>query len=175
MACAATASADGRAADLDPSTRTAFKEIGEWETPGVDAHNRQGSHGGSIPFSASFLIFSDDMRPPRRLAELMVLHVAFVFTYDRIAVGEDGPVHQTIDQWAWLRAMPHLSVIRPVDANEIAVAWRVALEATGQPVLLVLTRQRLPTLDRTTLASADGCGKGPTCSWMHQTTSPTES
>ncbi|MEO8935839.1 MAG: transketolase [Burkholderiaceae bacterium] len=180
----------GGSADLDPSTHTALKDLGDFEASGIDAHDRQGSqgggwryagrnlhfgvrehamgaivnglaaHGGSIPFSATFLIFSDYMRPPMRLAALMGLHVVFVFTHDSIAVGEDGPTHQPIEQLAGLRAMPRLSVIRPGDANETAVAWRVALEATGRPVVLVLTRQNLPTLDRTTFASADGLRRG---------------
>ena len=180
----------GGSADLDPSTHTALKGEGDFEAPGADAHDRQGSqgggwryagrnlhfgvrehamgaivnglaaHGGNIPFSATFLIFSDYMRPPMRLAALMGLHVVFVFTHDSIAVGEDGPTHQPVEQLAGLRAMPGLSVIRPGDANETAVAWRVALEATGQPVVLVLTRQNLPTLERTSFASADGLRQG---------------
>jgi transketolase len=180
----------GGSADLDPSTHTALKDLGDFEAPGVDAHDRQGSqgngwsyagrnlhfgvrehamgaivnglaaHGGIIPFGATFFIFSDYMRPSIRLAALMGLHVVFVFTHDSIAVGEDGPTHQPVEQLASFRAMPNLSVIRPGDANETAVAWRVALEARGQPVVLVLTRQNLPTLDRTKFASADGLRKG---------------
>jgi transketolase len=180
----------GGSADLDPSTHTALKDQGDFEAPGVAAHDRQGSqgggwryagrnlhfgvrehamgaivnglaaHGGCMPFGATFLIFSDYMRPSMRLAALMGLHVVFVFTHDSIAVGEDGPTHQPVEQLAGLRAMPHLSVIRPGDANETAVAWRVALEAAGQPVVLVLTRQKLPTLDRTKFASANGLRQG---------------
>ncbi len=180
----------GGSADLDPSTHTVLKGLGDFEPPGIDAHDRQGSqgggwryagrnlhfgvrehamgaivnglaaHGGTIPFCATFLIFSDYMRPSMRLAALMGLHVVFVFTHDSIAVGEDGPTHQPIEQLAGLRAMPNLTVIRPGDANETAVAWRVALEANSQPVVLVLTRQNLPTLDRTTFASADGLRRG---------------
>ncbi len=180
----------GGSADLDPSTYTALKDLGDFEAPGIEAHDRQGSdgggwryggrnlhfgvrehamgaivnglaaHGGTIPFSATFLIFSDYMRPPMRLATLMGLHVVFVFTHDSIALGEDGPTHQPVEQLAGLRAMPGLSVIRPGDANETAVAWRVALETTDHPVVLVLTRQALPTLDRTVFASADGLRQG---------------
>ncbi len=180
----------GGSADLDPSTHTALNGLGDFEPPGVDAHDRQGSqgggwryagrnlhfgvrehamgaivnglaaHGGTIPFGATFLTFSDYMRPPMRLAALMGLHVVFVFTHDSIAVGEDGPTHQPVEQLAGLRAMPHLSVIRPGDANETAVAWRVALEATNHPVVLALTRQALPTLDRTTFGPADGLRQG---------------
>ncbi len=180
----------GGSADLDPSTHTALKGLGDFEAPGVDAHDRQGSqgggwryagrnlhfgvrehamgaivnglaaHGGSIPFGATFLIFSDYMRPSMRLAALMGLHVVFVFTHDSIAVGEDGPTHQPVEQLAGLRAVPNLSLIRPGDANETAVAWRVALESSGHPVVLVLTRQELPTLDREKFAGADGLRQG---------------
>ncbi|MEO5606616.1 MAG: transketolase C-terminal domain-containing protein, partial [Polaromonas sp.] len=122
--------------------------------------NGLAAHGGSIPFGATFLIFSDYMRPSMRLAALMGLHVVFVFTHDSIAVGEDGPTHQPVEQLAGLRAMPNLSLIRPGDANETAVAWRVALEATERPVVLVLTRQELPTLDREKFACADGLRRG---------------
>ena len=91
------------------------------------------------------------MRPPIRLAALMGLHVVHVFTHDSIALGEDGPTHQPVEQLAGLRAIPNLTVIRPGDANETAVAWRVALETRDRPVVLVLTRQDVPTLDRTPL------------------------
>jgi transketolase len=100
------------------------------------------------------------MRPPIRLAALMKLHVIHVFTHDSIALGEDGPTHQPIEQLAALRAMPNVTVIRPADANETAVAWRVACETRGRPVLLVLTRQSVPTLDRNRVASADGLRRG---------------
>jgi transketolase len=93
--------------------------------------------------SATFLIFSDYMRPPIRLVALMGLHVIYVFTHDSLALGQDGPTHQPVEQLAGLRAVPDLTVIRPGDANETAVAWRVALEAGNHPVALVLTRQRL--------------------------------
>jgi transketolase len=106
------------------------------------------------------LIFSDYMRPPMRLAALSHLHVIHVFTHDSIALGEDGPTHQPIEQLASLRAIPNLTVIRPADANEAAFAWRVALETREAPVTLVFSRQALPTLDRTRFGSADGlrCG-----------------
>src|SRR5205814_8004154 len=94
-----------------------------------------------------------------RLAALMRLHVIYVFTHDSIALGEDGPTHQPVEQLAGLRAVPDLIVIRPADANETAVAWRVAIEA-DQPVALVLTRQSVPTLDRTQFAAADGLRRG---------------
>ncbi|MEP7061530.1 MAG: transketolase [Betaproteobacteria bacterium] len=180
----------GGSADLDPSTYTALNGLGDFAPPGVDAHDRQGSdgggwsfagrnlhfgvrehamgaianglaaHGALLPFGATFLSFSDYMRPPMRLAALMGLHVVYVFTHDSIALGEDGPTHQPVEQIAGLRAVPNLIVIRPGDANETAVAWRVALELRGSPVALVLTRQAVPTLDRTRHASADGLRRG---------------
>jgi transketolase len=100
------------------------------------------------------------MRPPLRLAALMGLHVVHVFTHDSIAVGEDGPTHQPVEQLAVLRAIPSLTVIRPADANETATAWRVALETRDRPVVLVLSRQNLSTLDRSRYAPADGLRRG---------------
>jgi transketolase len=180
----------GGSADLDPSTFTALTGLGDFEPPGADAHDRQGSegggwsyagrnlhfgvrehamgailnglaaHGGAIPFGATFLTFSDYMRPPMRLAALMRLHVIYVFTHDSIALGEDGPTHQAVEQIAGLRSVPDLTVIRPGDANETAVAWRIALESVDRPVALILTRQHVPTLDRTRYASADGLRRG---------------
>jgi transketolase len=117
-------------------------------------------HGGVIPFTATFLIFSDYMRPPIRLAALMEQGVIFVFTHDSIALGEDGSTHQPIEQLAALRAIPNLLVIRPCDANETAMAWRVAIESRNRPVALILTRQDVPTLDRTKFAAADGLLRG---------------
>jgi transketolase len=100
------------------------------------------------------------MRPPIRLAALMGLHVIYVFTHDSIALGQDGSTHQPVEQLAALRAIPDLTVIRPGDANETAVAWRVALEAGDHPVALVLTRQNVPTLDRAQFGKADGLRRG---------------
>jgi transketolase len=122
--------------------------------------NGMAAHGGTIPFGATFLIFSDYMRPSIRLAALSELHVIYVFTHDSIGLGEDGPTHQSVEQLASLRAIPHLTVIRPADANETAVAWRVALETRNRPVALVLTRQNVPTLDRSQLAAAEGLRRG---------------
>ncbi len=178
----------GGSADLDPSTKTAMQGVGDFNPPqqnagqrgdgsdwsyagrnlhfGVREHamgaivNGLAAHGGFIPFGSTFLIFSDYMRPSIRLAALMGLHVVHVFTHDSIAVGEDGPTHQPVEQLANLRAIPNLVVIRPGDANETAVAWRVALETRDRPVLLVLTRQDLPTLDRSRYAAADGLRRG---------------
>ena len=180
----------GGSADLDPSTHTALKGMGDFNPPadagadiegsdgggwsragrnlhfGVREHamgaivNGLAAHGGFLPYGATFLIFSDYMRPAIRLAALMGLHVVHVFTHDSVALGEDGPTHQPVEQLASLRAIPKLTVIRPADANETAVAWRVAVETTDRPVLLALTRQNLPTLDRTRYASADGLRQG---------------
>jgi transketolase len=180
----------GGSADLDPSTHTALKAKGDFENPLDEAGNLQGSagggwsyagrnlhfgvrehamgsianglavHGGIIPFTATFFTFSDYMRPPIRLAALMEQGVIFVFTHDSIALGEDGSTHQPIEQLASLRAIPNLLVIRPCDANETAVAWRVAIETRGQPVALVLTRQDVPTLDRKQFAAAEGLRRG---------------
>ncbi|MET3551275.1 transketolase [Burkholderia sp. 567] len=122
--------------------------------------NGLAAHGGILPFGATFLIFSDYMRPPIRLAALMRLQVIYVFTHDSLAVGEDGATHQPVEQLAGLRAIPGLLVIRPADANETAVAWRVALEARERPTALVLTRQDVPTIDRLRFAPAEGLQRG---------------
>jgi len=165
----------GGSADLDPSTHTALLGMGDFEPSryggrnlhfGVREHgmgailNGLAAHGGSIPFGATFLVFSDYMRPSIRLAALMGLQVIYVFTHDSIALGEDGSTHQPVEHLAALRAIPRLVVIRPADANETAAAWRVALETRGRPVALVLSRQNLPTLDRGALAPAEGLRRG---------------
>ncbi|HEX9878122.1 MAG TPA: transketolase [Gammaproteobacteria bacterium] len=180
----------GGSADLDPSTKTALQDLGDFNLPARAHEDTQGSdtaawsrsgrnlhfgvrehamgavvnglaaHGGFIAYGATFLIFSDYMRPPIRLAALMGLHVVHVFTHDSIALGEDGPTHQPVEQLAALRAIPNLTVIRPSDANETAVAWRVAVETRDRPVLLALSRQDLPTLDRDRYASAEGLRRG---------------
>jgi transketolase len=180
----------GGSADLDPSTHTALQGMGDFENPekatgdmqgsagggwsyagsnlhfGVREHamgailNGMAAHGGTIPFGATFLIFSDYMRPSIRLAALSQLHVIYIFTHDSIGLGEDGPTHQSVEQLASLRAIPNITVIRPADANETAVAWRVALETRNRPVALVLTRQNVPTLDRSQLAAAEGLRRG---------------
>jgi len=180
----------GGSADLNPSTHTVLQKLGDFESPertfadsqgsagggfsyagrnlhfGVREHgmgaacNGMAAHGGIIPFGSTFLIFSDYMRPSIRLAALMELGVIYVFTHDSIGLGEDGPTHQPIEQLAALRAIPRLVVIRPGDANETAVAWRVAIETRDRPVALALTRQNVPTLDRTQFAAADGLRRG---------------
>jgi transketolase len=177
-------------ADLNPSTFTVLQNLGDFESPerqcsdsqgsagggwsyagrnlhfGVREHgmaaalNGMASHGGIIPFGSTFLIFSDYMRPAIRLAALMELGVIYVFTHDSVGVGEDGPTHQPIEQLAALRAIPHLVVIRPADANETAVAWRIAIESRDRPVALVLTRQNVPVLDRNQFAAAEGLRRG---------------
>ncbi|HLZ63618.1 MAG TPA: transketolase [Ktedonosporobacter sp.] len=163
----------GGSADLAPSTSTNMKGLGDFgpEESGRNMHfgirehamgsilNGMALYGGLIPFGATFLIFSEYMRPPIRLAALMGLKTIYVYTHDSIGVGEDGPTHQPIEQLASLRSIPNLTVIRPGDANETAEAWRTAITYQG-PVALVLTRQALPTLDRSIMASASNVAKG---------------
>ncbi len=180
----------GGSADLDSSTHTNLKGLGDFNPAATPGQDTQGSdsagwsyagrnlhfgvrehamgaitnglavHGGFLPYGSTFLIFSDYMRPAIRLAALMGVHVVHVFTHDSIALGEDGPTHQPVEQLASLRAIPNITVIRPADANETAVAWKVAAASEKHPVLLALTRQDLPTLDRTRYASADGVRQG---------------
>lgn len=167
----------GGSGDLDPSTHTALLGYGDFESPHVIPNDRQGSaggqwsyagrnihfgvrehamgailngiaaHGGLLPYGATFLIFTDYMRPAMRLAALSNLHVIYVLTHDSIALGEDGPTHQPIEQLVGLRAIPRMVVFRPADANETAEAWRLAIRIQDRPVSLVLTRQALPVLD----------------------------
>ncbi len=117
-------------------------------------------HGGTRPYGGTFLVFSDYMRPAVRLAALMKLPVTYVWTHDSIGLGEDGPTHQPVEHLAALRAIPGLDVVRPADANETAVAWRTILEHCDRPAGLCLTRQNVPTLDRTVFASAEGVARG---------------
>jgi transketolase len=117
-------------------------------------------HGGTRPYGATFLVFSDYMRPSVRLAALMKLPVVYVWTHDSIGLGEDGPTHQPIEHLTALRAIPGLDVVRPADANETTWAWRLALEHTDRPTALCLTRQNLPVFDRTVVAPAAGVAKG---------------
>jgi transketolase len=117
-------------------------------------------HGGVVPFCATFFSFSDYMRPSIRLAALSKAHVIYAWTHDSIALGEDGPTHQPVEQLAGLRAMPNMLVVRPSDATETVEAWRVALQHRDGPVGIVLTRQKLPVLDRTVLAPASGLAQG---------------
>ena len=122
--------------------------------------NGMALHGGVRPFGATFFIFTDYARPAIRLAALMGLPVIYVFTHDSIGLGEDGPTHQPVEHLWSLRLIPNLTLFRPGDAAECAMAWRAALEHRTGPVLLVLTRQKLPTWDRTVFGSAEGLLKG---------------
>jgi transketolase len=117
-------------------------------------------HGGFIPYGGTFLIFSDYMRPPIRLAALTHLHPIYVFTHDSIGLGEDGPTHQPIEQLAALRAIPNMTVIRPADPTEVVEAWRAAITHRDGPVALVLTRQKVGVIDRAKYAPADGLHRG---------------
>jgi transketolase len=170
----------GGSADLAPSTKTILVGYGDlgWHQYwghnmhfGVREHamgaivNGMAIHGGLIPYAATFLTFSDYMRPPMRLAAMMGLQVLYVFTHDSIGLGEDGPTHQPIEQLMNLRAVPGLTVIRPADATESAEAWKAALLNNEGPTALVFTRQKLPVLDRTELAPAEGLLKGAYVLW----------
>ncbi|WP_409305544.1 transketolase [Peribacillus sp. SCS-155] len=117
-------------------------------------------HGGIKIFGGTFFVFSDYLRPAIRLAALMGLPVTYVFTHDSIAVGEDGPTHEPVEQLAALRSMPNLGLIRPADGNEVAAAWKVAIESTDKPTALVLTRQNLPTLKNTASLASEGVARG---------------
>ncbi len=165
----------GGSADLASSTNTIIK--GE---PSFSAENYAGRNfhfgirehgmgsimngmslfGGIIPYGATFLIFSDYMRPPVRLASIMDRHVIYVYTHDSIGLGEDGPTHQPVEQLSALRAIPGITLIRPADASETAEAWRAALKHKKGPVALVLTRQKLPFIDRSKYAPASGLARG---------------
>lgn len=166
----------GGSADLAPSTKTrlTFDGAGDFEAQNYSARNfhfgiREHAMGGVLnglslskirPYGSTFLIFSDYMREPIRLSAVMEVPVIYVFTHDSIGVGEDGPTHQPIEQLVALRAIPGLITLRPADANEVTEAWRVILRLSHEPVALVLSRQALPTLDRTKYAPATGLAKG---------------
>jgi transketolase len=122
-------------------------------------------HGGFIPYTATFLTFSDYMRPPIRLASLMGLRVIFVFTHDSIGLGEDGPTHQPIEQIMGLRTVPNLTVIRPADAGETVEAWKAALLNQHGPTALIFTRQNLPVLSRSEYSPANGLQRGGYILW----------
>ena len=165
----------GGSADLNESNMTHIKSSTSFsaeERKGKNIHfgirehamgsvlNGMAIYGGLVPFGATFLIFSDYMRPAIRLAALMRQKVIYVFTHDSIGLGEDGPTHQPIEQIASLRAIPNLVVIRPADANETVEAWKYAINHTGGPVALILTRQKLPILDQNKYGSAKGLQYG---------------
>jgi transketolase len=169
----------GGAADLVESTKTVFDGAGEYSRVhtgrnipfGIREHamgaivNGLAAHGGMVkPYGSTFLIFSDYMRAAVRLSALMNLPVMWVWTHDSVAVGEDGPTHQPVEHYAALRAIPHLWVMRPADANETAIAWRVGLEREDGPVALLLSRQNLPVLARSSvLGGAGGGGEETLC------------
>lgn len=164
----------GGSADLAPSTKTlliGYGDFGFKDACGHNVHfgvrehamgaavNGMALHGGVIPYGATFLVFSDYMRPALRLAALMQVHSLFVFTHDSIGMGEDGPTHQPVEHLASLRAMPGMLVLRPADANETAAAWRIAMQHHG-PVALALTRQNVPVLDASRYSVAEGVPRG---------------
>ena len=164
----------GGSADLAPSNNTRLKKYADFGSAkggrnihfGVREHAMGAALNGMalsrmlIPYGGTFLVFSDYMRPSIRLASLMKTHVIYVFTHDSIGLGEDGPTHQPVEHLNSLRAMPNLAVIRPADANETAVAWKAAISDRSGPHALILTRQKLPVLDRKKFASAEGLLRG---------------
>lgn len=165
----------GGSADLAGSNKSNVKEAKDYnkDTPegknvwfGVRefamgaAVNGMAAHGGLHPYAATFFVFSDYLKPALRLSSIMGLNSTFIFTHDSIAVGEDGPTHEPIEQLAGLRAIPNMNVIRPADGNETRVAWEVALESEQTPTSLVLTRQNLPTLDVDKQTVENGVRKG---------------
>ncbi|MDF7674293.1 transketolase [Acetobacteraceae bacterium ESL0709] len=168
----------GGSADLSPSTKTTIKDGGSFQPvkwngsyAGRNIHFGVREHAmgaicnglalsGLRSFCSGFMIFSDYMKNPIRLSALMNLPVTYVFTHDSIGVGEDGPTHQPIEQLAQLRATPNVVVLRPSDANEVSEAWRFTMQHKTGPVAFALSRQNLPTIDRTKYASASGLGKG---------------
>jgi transketolase len=180
----------GGSGDLDSSTYTVLKGLGDFESSELAAQDHQGIsggilsntgrnvhygvrehamgaitsglalHGGIRPFASTFLMFSDYMRPSIRLAALMKIPTIYLFTHDSIGLGEDGPTHQPIEHLSSLRAIPNLVVLRPADANETVEAWRVAVSLHDRPVALILSRQKIPTFDRSRYASAKGVQKG---------------
>ncbi|MBN1662792.1 MAG: transketolase [Deltaproteobacteria bacterium] len=192
----------GGSADLNPSTFTWLKGLGDFQKPGTDSNAVKGTtgsqwnfagrnihfgvrehamaamingmaiHGGFIPYASTFLTFSDYMRPSIRLAAMMRLRVVYVFTHDSIGLGEDGPTHQPIEQVMNLRCIPNMTVIRPADANETAEAWKYALQNQNGPTALILTRQNLPVLNRSELEPAECLQRGAYILWDSSTILP---
>jgi len=165
----------GGSADLHPSNNTYLKNYKDFSANnylarnihfGIREHgmaaimNGMAYYGGIIPYGGTFLVFSDYLRPAIRLAAMSHLRVIYVFTHDSIGLGEDGPTHQPIEHLASLRAIPGLIVLRPADANETVYAWKIAIETKNQPVALILSRQKLPILDREKYTDAEGTLKG---------------
>jgi transketolase len=170
----------GGSADLAPSTKTILTDCGHFGCQNYSGQNihfgvrehamgaivsGMSLHGGLIPYTGTFLVFYDYMRPPMRLAAMMGIQVIYVFSHDSVGLGEDGPTHQPIEQLMGLRLMPNLVTIRPADATETVEAWKVALERRQGPTAIVLTRQKLPVLDRTALAPAAGVKHGGYILW----------
>ena len=170
----------GGSADLAPSTKTTLKDHGHYGFEDDNSHNMHfgvrehamgaiangmALHGGTIPYTATFLIFSDYMRPAIRLGALMEQRVVYIFTHDSIGMGEDGPTHQPIEQLMGLRAVPNLVVLRPADATETVEAWKAAMERRHGPTVLVFSRQNLPMLDRSVLGPASGLQRGAYVLW----------
>jgi len=177
----------GGSADLSPSTKTTIEGAGDFGWRQFIGHNLHfgvrehamgaiaggmALHGGVIPYTATFFAFSDYMRPPMRLAALMGIQVIYVFTHDSIGVGEDGPTHQPVEQLMNLRSIPNMTVIRPADATEVPEAWRLALENTTGPTVLIFTRQKVPVIDRTVCRSADGVRRGAYLLWESSSGDP---
>ncbi|MDQ6762848.1 MAG: transketolase, partial [Bacteroidota bacterium] len=165
----------GGSADLAPSTDTDLEKYRSFSAEDRDGRNfhfgiREHAMGAIlnglvlskfiIPYGATFLIFSDYMRPPIRLAAIMKIRPIFIYTHDSIGLGEDGTTHQPVEQLIGLRSVPNMTVIRPADANETVQAWRVAIEHTGGPVAIILTRQGLPVIDQEKYTKADALEKG---------------
>ena len=171
----------GGAGDLVESTKTEFSGSGVFSAThagrnlafGIREH-AMGSIVNGIavnpamlkPYGSTFLVFSDYMRPAVRLSALMQVESLWIWTHDSIGLGEDGPTHQPVEHHMALRAIPNLWYVRPGDANETSMAWRLALERTGGPVALALTRQKVPTLDRNEVAAADGVLRGAYTLWQ---------
>lgn len=192
----------GGSADLNPSTFSWLKDFGDFQLPersnegvqgivggewgyggrnvhfGVREHamgaitTGMAMHGGIIPYTATFLVFSDYMRPPVRLAAMSKARVIYIFTHDSIGLGEDGPTHQPIEHLMNLRAIPNLTVIRPADAAETVEAWRMALLKSDGPTAIIFTRQGVPVLDRKECAQAEGLQRGGYILWQSATGMP---
>jgi transketolase len=164
----------GGSADLAPSTKTLIKNAKSFQKGQYDGRNlhfgiREHAMAGILngmslsklrPYGATFLVFSDYLRPALRLSALMKQPVLYIFTHDSIGLGEDGPTHQPIEHIASLRAIPNVDIIRPADANEVTVMWKHILHLKDRPAALILTRQAIPTIDRTKYASAEGALRG---------------
>ena len=165
----------GGSADLEPSNNTYIKESVNFSAEnrngknfhfGIREHgmggilNGMALYGGVIPYGGTFMVFSDYTRPSIRLASLSGVRPIYVFTHDSVGLGEDGPTHQPIEHLVSLRAIPKVIVIRPADANETVEAWKTAITHKDSPVVLALTRQKIPVLDRSKMTSAENLSKG---------------